>query len=178
VNTQEESLEEVVTDGVTTEAVQSDAEVSLESLLAERDGLVDQLQRSVAEFQNYRRRVDQERFRLKEIATQDVIKAILPLVDDLQRAIASMPAELEGTGFGDGVTAIERKFLGVLERSNVSQVGAIGDVFDPALHEAVATDESGEQTHVVEVYQTGYKQGDSVVRPAMVKVGAATQFDA
>ena len=63
MNTQEESLEEVVTDGVTTEAVQSDAEVSLESLLAERDGLVDQLQRSVAEFQNYRRRVDQERFR-------------------------------------------------------------------------------------------------------------------
>jgi molecular chaperone GrpE len=66
----------------------------------------------------------------------------------------------------------------VLERNGVTPVGAIGDVFDPALHEAVATDDSGERSNVVEVYQIGYRQGDSALRPAMVKVGGATTFDA
>ncbi len=153
-------------------------EISLEAVLAERDGLIDQLQRSVAEFQNYRRRVDQERFRLRETATQDVIRAILPIVDDLQRAIGVMPDEQRSSGLGEGIIAIERKFLGVLERSNVTPIGAIGEAFDPAFHEAVSTDESGQQTHVVEVYQTGYRQGDSVLRPAMVKVGAEATFNA
>lgn len=153
-------------------------EVTIESLLAERDELVDQLQRSVAEFQNYRRRVDQERFRLREIATQDFIKAILPIVDDLQRAIANIPDDQRASGLSEGITAIERKFLGVLERVSVSPIGEVGDEFDPAIHEAVATDESGQGTHVAEVYQTGYRQGESVLRPAMVKVGAATTFNA
>jgi molecular chaperone GrpE len=151
---------------------------TLESLTAERDQLLDQLQRSVAEFQNYRRRVDQDRLRLREIATQDVMLSILPLIDDLHRAIANMPEDERLAGLADGLNAIERKFLGVLERNGVTPVGAIGDVFDPALHEAVATDDSGERSNVVEVYQIGYRQGDSALRPAMVKVGGATTLDA
>ena len=153
-------------------------EVTVESLVAERDGLIDQLQRSVAEFQNYRRRVDQDRFRLRETATQDIIRAILPIVDDLQRAIGVMPDEQRNSGLGEGITAIERKFRAVLERSGVTPIGNIGEPFDPAYHEAVATDESGQQSHIVEVFQTGYRQGDSVLRPAMVKVGAETTFNA
>jgi molecular chaperone GrpE len=151
---------------------------SMESLLAERDQLLDQLQRSVAEFQNYRRRQDADRLRLREIATQDVMRSIVPIVDDLQRAIAATPEAERGSGLGAGVEAIERKFMGVLERYGVSQVGAIGEAFDPAFHEAVATDESGEKSHIVEVYQTGYRQGDVVLRPAMVKVGQETVFNA
>ena len=152
--------------------------VSIESLTAERDQLVDQLQRSVAEFQNYRRRVDQDRLRLREIASQDVIRSILPLVDDLQRAISVLPVDQRDKGFGEGITAIERKFLATLERNSVVPVGKVGDKFDPSVHEAVATDESGQQSHIVEVYQTGFKQGESVLRPAMVKVGGEVVFDA
>lgn len=151
---------------------------TIESLTAERDQLLDQLQRSVAEFQNYRRRIDQDRLRLKAIATQDVILSILPLIDDLHRAIANIPEDESLVGLVEGLNAIERKFLGVLERNGVTPVGAIGDQFDPAFHEAVATDESGDRSHVVEVYQVGYRQGDASVRPAMVKVGNAPSFQA
>jgi molecular chaperone GrpE len=153
-------------------------EVTIESLTAERDQLIEQLQRSVADFQNFRRRTEQERFRVREFATKEVLTSVLPLVDDLQRAIAAIPPDDRDTGIGAGVSAIERKFMAILERNGVSPVGAVGDAFDPALHEAVATDESGGQTTVVEVYQTGYRQGETVLRPAMVKVGSEPQFNA
>ena len=74
--------------------------------------------------------------------------------------------------------AIERKFLNILERNGVTPVGAVGEPFDPAFHEAVATDESGDRSHIVEVYQTGYRQGDFALRRAMVKVGAEPKFQA
>ena len=132
----------------------------------------------MADFQNYRRRTEQDRLRIREFATKDVLTSMLPIIDDLQRAIAAIPPDDRTTGIGAGVSAIERKFLGVLERNGVVPVGAVGDPFDPALHESVATDESGEQSTIVEVYQTGYRQGDTVLRPAMVKVGGEIRFDA
>ena len=177
-------MKEDVLEGVTDEVELKDSspseaeEVSIESLTAERDALIDQLQRSVADFQNYRRRTEQERFRIREFATKEVLTSVLPLVDDLQRAITAIPPDDRDTGVGAGITAIERKFLAILERNGVSPVGAVGDPFDPALHESVATDESGGQTTVVEVFQTGYRQGDTVLRPAMVKVGSEPRFEA
>jgi molecular chaperone GrpE len=172
LDTQDGTIEE-------TEATNTAEEApSMESLMAERDQLFDQLQRSVAEFQNYRRRQDADRLRLREIATQDVIRSIIPLLDDLQRAIAATPEAERESGLSAGVQAIERKFMAILERNGVTPVGAVGEAFDPAFHEAVATDESGAGTHVVEVYQTGYRQGDVVLRPAMVKVGQETVFNA
>ena len=151
---------------------------TLEALEIERDQLIDQLQRSVADFQNYRRRNELDRLRMREIATQDVMQSILPLVDDLNRAIATVPPDQEDSALRDGLLAIARKFLAVLERYGVSPVGAVGERFDPALHEAVATDDSGDKSCVVEVFQTGYRQRDAVLRPAMVKVGAEVTFDA
>jgi molecular chaperone GrpE len=177
-------VKEDVLEGVTDEVELKDSapgeaeEVSIESLTAERDALIDQLQRSVADFQNYRRRTEQERFRIREFATKEVLTSVLPLVDDLQRAITAIPPDDRDTGVGAGISAIERKFLAILERNGVTPVGAVGDPFDPALHESVATDESGGQTTVVEVFQTGYRQGDTVLRPAMVKVGSEPRFDA
>jgi molecular chaperone GrpE len=153
-------------------------EPTIESLTAERDQLVDQLQRSVAEFRNYRRRTEGERSELRALATRDVMLSIVPLIDDLNRAMASIPEDDRLDGLRGGLDAIERKFLNVLERNGVSPVGAVGDAFDPAFHEAVATDDSGERSHIVEVYQTGYRQGDSSLRPAMVKVGAEPRFQA
>jgi molecular chaperone GrpE len=104
--------------------------------------------------------------------------SILPLIDDLHRAIANIPDDDGLGGLVEGLNAIERKFLAVLERNGVTPVGDIGDVFDPAFHEAVATDDSGDGSHIVEVYQTGYRQGDAALRPAMVKVGGAPTFQA
>jgi molecular chaperone GrpE len=168
--TEQAEIDETLADG--------DGEVTIESLAAERDQLIDQLQRSVADFQNYRRRTEQERFRIREFATKEVLTSVLPLVDDLQRAISAIPPDDRDTGIGAGISAIERKFVAILERNGVSPVGAAGDPFDPALHEAVATDDSGGQTTVVEVYQTGYRQGETVLRPAMVKVGSEPRFEA
>lgn len=161
-----------------TASVEEDSEPTIEALTAERDQLVDQLQRSVADFQNYRRRTEQERFRIREFATKEVLTSVLPLVDDLQRAIAAIPPDDRDTGIGAGISAIERKFAAILERNGVTPVGAVGDAFDPALHEAVAADDSGGQSIIVEVYQTGYRQGETVLRPAMVKVGSESRFDA
>jgi molecular chaperone GrpE len=171
----DQATEQAELDEASTEQTQ---DVTIESLSAERDQLIEQLQRSVAEFQNFRRRTEHDRYKLREFASKDVLTSVLPLVDDLQRAIAAIPPDDRTTGIGAGVSAIERKFLGILERNGVTPVGVVGDSFDPALHEAVATDESGEQTTIVEVYQTGYRLGETVLRPAMVKVGGEPRFDA
>ena len=171
----DQATEQAELDETSTEQTQ---DVTIESLSAERDQLIDQLQRSVADYQNYRRRTEQDRLRIREFATKDVLTSVLPILDDLQRALGAIPPDDRTTGIGAGVSAIERKFLGVLERNGVQPVGAIGDPFDPALHEAVATDDSGDQSTIVEVYQTGYRLGDTVLRPAMVKVGGEPRFNA
>ena len=115
---------------------------------------------------------------MRQLATHDVMQSILPLLDDLSRAIANVPDEQLNSGLEEGLKAIERKFLGILERNGVAPVGAVGEPFDPAFHEAVAADESGDRSVIVEVYQTGYRHGDSVLRPAMVKVGGPVTFNA
>jgi molecular chaperone GrpE len=156
----------------------ADGEIDLAQVLAERDGYLDQLQRSVAEFANYRRRVESERARARELATRGILTQVLPLVDDLQRALAAVPAESAGASWVQGVQLIERKLAGILEREGVAPINETGQPFDPAFHEAVATEPGSTQNIVVEVYQTGYRQGDQVLRPAMVKVGDAPTMNA
>lgn len=155
-----------------------DSTTDIETIAAERDSLLDQLQRSVAEFANYRRRVDQERVRARELATRGILSQLLPLLDDLKRAIANAPEDQAATSFVQGVQFIEKKLSALLEREGVASIDAVGQPFDPALHEAVATEEGSTQNIVVEVYQSGYKQGDQVLRPAMVKVGDQPRFQA
>jgi len=143
----------------------------LESAVAERDGYLDQLQRTLAEFANYRRRVDQERNQAREFATRDLLRQLVPVLDDLQRAIGSIAEDQRETSWVQGVNMIERKLNGLLEREGVTPIDAIGQPFDPAVHEAVASDPgSGGQT-VVEVYQAGYRHKNNLLRPAMVRVG-------
>ena len=147
------------------------AQIDVETLVKERDDLLDQLKRSVAEFANYRRRVDAERAQIREVASKHILTQILPVHDDLQRALASVPADEVDEPWVQGVRHIERKLASLLERSGVTAVDAVGQPFDPALHEAVATEPGSTQNVVVEVYQTGYKLGQDLLRPAMVKVG-------
>lgn len=143
------------------------------AVVSERDDYLDQLQRSRADFANLRRRVEQERQQVRETAARDLLARLAPVLDDLQRAQNAMPGELTDSPWVQGVGLIIRKFATILEQSGVAPIDALGALFDPSLHEAVATDPGSAGTHVVEVYQTGYRLGGTLLRPAMVKVGDA-----
>lgn len=141
--------------------------------LAERDDYLDQLQRSRAEFLNFKRRNDQERLLMRELISRDVLARFLPVIDDLDRAIGSLPESERNNSWVAGMELIQSKFLGILEQSGVKKLAPLGEPFDPKEHEAVAT-EPGTTGHiVVEIYQPGYKIGDTLIRPAMVKTGDA-----
>ena len=142
------------------------------TLVRERDEYLDQLQRSRAEFANFRRRTEQERGQIREIASQALLTQFLPVYDDLQRAMAAVPEEAREAPWLQGLTLIERKFAGVLERAGVTPIEALGQPFDPSLHEAVDTVPGSAADTVVDVYQTGYRLGQTLLRPAMVKVGS------
>ncbi|MGC4191155.1 MAG: nucleotide exchange factor GrpE [Thermomicrobiales bacterium] len=153
----------------------------LAAVSAERDEYLDQLQRSRAEFANYRRRVEQERQVIRDLANRDALIQFLPVVDDFERALAAVPEADRSAGWLSGITLIQQKLNGILERAGVSPVDALGQPFDPSLHEAVATEPGTSGSHVVEVYQKGYRVGDQLARPAMVKTGnppADTAHDA
>ncbi len=141
------------------------------ALQAERDAYLDQLQRSRADFANFRRRTEQERAQIREIASQALLAQFLPVYDDLQRAMAAVPAEARNEPWVQGLALIERKFWGVLERAGVTPIEAGGQPFDPAVHEAVDSVPGSAADTVVDVYQTGYRLGQTLLRPAMVKVG-------
>lgn len=143
----------------------------LEKIIAERDEYLDQLQRSRAEFANFRRRNEQERAAIREIASQALLAQLLPVFDDLQRALAAVPADKADDPLVKGVELVERKFWNVLERAGVTPLEAQGQPFDPAQHEAVEAVPGSAANTVVAVYQPGYRLGSALLRPAMVKVG-------
>ena len=145
--------------------------VDIAELVAERDRYLDQLQRSVAEFANYRKRVEQERVNARAFANRDLLTAIAPIADDFERALANVPAEEADSSWVKGVGLIERKLALALEREDVHKIDALGQPFDPAVHEAVAQDPDNTESLVVEVYQNGYTLGDQLLRPVMVRVG-------
>ena len=127
-------------------------------------------QRAEADFANYKRRVEQERSEAMRIANAALIINILPVLDDLERALASLNIRLVGLTWFDGIRLIYRKLQLVLENAGVSQIEAEGQPFDPRFHEAVMYGEGDEGKVVAEV-QRGYKLNDRVLRPAMVIVG-------
>lgn len=143
------------------------------TLAAERDRYLDQLQRERADFANFRRRVDQERALARQWASRDILAQLLPVMDDFNRALAAVPPEHADSGWVSGTAMVGKKLLGVLERFGVKPIDALGQRFDPAVHEAVATEPGTSGDYVVEVYQDGYQLGTTLLRPAMVKTGDA-----
>jgi len=169
-------------DGVQTEEAAPAAEAELESdlleqsldiaaLVAERDGYLDQLQRTAAEFANFRRRTENERVQERKNAARDLLEQLVPVIDDFERALINVPADLADNRWVNGVLLIEKKLMGVLERVDVHKIDALGQPFDPAVHEAVSYDPNSTENMVVEVYQNGYTLGNQVLRPVMVRVG-------
>lgn len=127
-------------------------------------------QRAEADFQNYKRRVEQERDEGRRFASAALIINTLPILDDLERALMSLDAHLAGLTWFDGIRLICRKLQLVLENNGVTIIEAEGQQFDPRYHEAVMHAE-GEEGKVLAEVQRGYKLYDRVLRPAMVVVG-------
>jgi molecular chaperone GrpE len=147
-------------------------EAQLRTALAEKEGNLRGWQRAQADFANFRRRTEQERADLIKSAEGRLIADLLPVVDDLDRAIAGLPAELRGMTWVEGILLIERKMRAMLEMHGVTPIEALGQEFDPHQHEAVLRDgEPGEATTVVGELQKGYRLHDRVLRPSLVKVG-------
>lgn len=169
----EDATPELVADD---EAAMADAAAAtsaeLEAMTAERDRYLEQLQRTTAEYANYRRRTEQERERQRLAANEQLLREFVPVLDDFQRGLASVPENDETASMLSGLSLVEQKFLNALRKHGVAPVEALGEPFDPAVHEAVEMDPAGGDT-VVAVYQPGYRLGDGVLRPAMVKVGPA-----
>jgi molecular chaperone GrpE len=155
------------------------SEEEFDKLRAERDEFKDLLLRKSAEFENYRRRNEKERRDLVEFANADLLGDILPLLDNLERAIGSA-SETQNTGdpaaaleaYRAGIDLIRRQFVELLRKKGVTPIEALGTDFDPHLHQAVTRDTSDahREGEVMAELQRGYKLGDRLLRPAMVKV--------
>ena len=127
-------------------------------------------QRAEADFQNYKRRMEQERSESRRFASAALIINVLPILDDLERALGSLDARLAGLTWFEGIALIHRKLLVLLDNAGVTPIQAEGQQFDPSIHEAV-THADGEEGKVLAEVQRGYKLNDRVLRPAMVVVG-------
>jgi len=156
----------------------ADPESPDDALRRERDELYDRLLRATAEFDNYRKRTERERREQAEFAAADLIRDLLPLLDDLHRALAAVQtAEAGGPPdtFLDGIELIRRQFLDVLRRRGVEAIDAVGQDFDPEWHEAVAREqvEGAREGEIVAEIRRGYRMGPRLLRPSMVKVAQA-----
>jgi molecular chaperone GrpE len=144
----------------------------LTAALEKADTYYKSWQRTAADFQNYKRRIEQERGESARFASVALVINLLPVYDDLDRAVGTVDAHLAGLNWVQGVMAIHKKFNQLLTAMGVSEVAADGERFDPALHEAVAN-QPGEEGKILHVVQKGYRFGEKVIRPAMVIVGQA-----
>ena len=145
-------------------------------LQRQRDEYYDRLLRKTAEFDNYRKRIERERQAQAESAAADVLKELLPLIDDLERALKAESAE--GTdAYRRGVELILKRLEDTLLRRGVRPIEALGLDFDPNYHQAVAYEpaENRRDGEVIEEFGRGYMLGDRLLRPSMVKVAKGAQ---
>lgn len=134
--------------------------------------LTDKLTRHMAEFDNYRKRTEKEKSAMYEIGAKDVVEKILPIVDNFERGLQSVPEEKKDDPFVDGMDKIYKQMMSTLEGIGVKPIEAVGQEFDPNFHNAVmhVEDESVGENIVVEELQKGYTYKGFVVRHSMVKV--------
>ena len=149
---------------------------SLNKTIEERDELIvamkDQLQRQMAEFDNFRKRTDKEKSDMFGVGASSIIKKLLPIIDNFERGFTMIPEGEEKTQFAVGMDMVYKQFMKMLEEANVKPIEALGKEFDPNLHNAVQHIEKegvGENI-IVEEYEKGYMYGDIVLRHSMVIV--------
>lgn len=189
----EETVEEVVQENVTAEAeeaetVEADTDDSDTEEPAKEKGklfkkkkdpkdekiedLSDKLLRQMAEFDNFRKRTEKEKSAMYEIGAKDIIEKLLPVVDNFERGFLSVAEEEKGDAFVTGMEMVYKQLMTMLEGVGVKPIEAVGQEFNPDLHNAVmhVEDDTVGDNMVVEEFQKGYTYRDSVVRYSMVKV--------
>ncbi|MEF3272970.1 MAG: nucleotide exchange factor GrpE [Chloroflexus sp.] len=180
------SADDLVADGrlvdnVASESVEAPTDpatviTDLQQRLAQAEAQVaeykDQWMRAVADYRNFKRRTETERAELIRNAGAAIILKLLPVLDDFERAMASVPPEIAETAWWQGTQLIAQKLRTILESEGVKPIEALGQDFDPNLHEAVIYEEAeGQDGKVIAELQRGYMLHDRVIRPSMVKVG-------
>lgn len=173
-------------EGPSAESVPAEAETpaedvaSLQRRLRESEDQVatlrDRWQRASADLANLRKRTEQDREDVEKFASMMVVAELLPVLDNFERAIATIPGNLTLLTWVHGVLLIERQFQSVLERQGLEMIEAQGRAFDPHLHEAIAEQTSTESAPgtILQVYQPGYTMHGRMIRPALVEIAAAS----
>jgi molecular chaperone GrpE len=148
------------------EALQKQLEQAEAQVLEYKDSWM----RSQAEFQNYKKRIERDNETMYASMKGDIIKKVLPVLDDLERALQNKPSD--SGAWISGIELIQKKLASILEAEGVKKIEARGALFDPNFHEAISHEPADgvESGHVIEVVQNGYMLGDRVLRPAMVRV--------
>ena len=136
------------------------------------EDLTDRLKRTMAEFDNFRKRTDKEKASMYEVGARDVIEKILPVVDNFERGLGTIPEEGKETPFAEGMEKIYKQLMKTLDDMDVKAIEAVGKEFDPNVHNAVmhVDDEALGENMVAEEFQKGYTYHGTVIRHSMVKV--------
>lgn len=155
-----------------TESAPGESAADVNELQRQRDDYYDRLLRKTAEFDNYRKRVERERVQLAESAASDLLEELLPLVDNLERALKAETGSEGADAYRRGVELIHQQLVELLRKRGVRPIEALGTDFDPHFHQAVAHEnaEGRREGEVIEEFSRGYMLGDRLLRPAMVKV--------
>lgn len=175
VNLTEEAAEPAGTEAPAAE------DPAVQALRAERDDLYDRLLRTTADFDNYRKRIERERREVSEAATADLIRDLLPVIDDLERALAASAAgDTEGeadreTTLRRGIELIRKQLLEVLRRRGVEPFDSVGQPFDPTWHEAISYETGNDRPEgeIIGEIRRGYRLGQRLLRPSQVRVARA-----
>ncbi len=163
----------------TPDSSSEEVEVNIEKLTsamatfkAEAERNLEGWQRERAEFQNYKRRVERDLKDIQRRSELETIVKILPIVDDFERALANIPSDLLDNGWVHGTALILNKFKKLFEEYEITMINPTNEPFDPYLHQAIIREDSSEveSGHIIETLQKGYKSGDTLLRPALVKV--------
>jgi len=154
------------------EATAEASSETVEKLQAQAKEYLEGWQRARAEFANYKKRVERDMKDTYQNAAGDVLKGVLPIIDDFDRALANVPEDLNGNSWVNGVSMIQKKLLKLLDDNGVTQFDPVGQPFDPNQHQAIGTDEvDGVASGVVtKTEQKGYAMGEQILRPALVRV--------
>lgn len=158
------------TNGETHGAV-ADAEPETPVTPAKVEELTNDLKRMTADFANYRKRNEAERSEFAKFAKADLIARLLDVLDGYDRALSTVPDDLKGQPWVEGMWLVERKLRSILDAEGLEPIDSLGTAFDPYLHEAVAHIESDEpEGTVIQEHQKAYRLHDRVIRPALVTV--------
>lgn len=178
----EETKAETVQEEIIEEAPENTPETEKEKKEAKKDkkdpkdaqieDLTDRLRRTMAEFDNFRKRTEKEKASMYEIGARDIIEKILPVLDNFERGLAAVPEDVKGSSFAEGVEMIYKQFVKTLEDAGVEAIEAVGQQFDPNIHNAVMhiDDENFGENEISQELLKGYKYRGTVVRHSMVQV--------